>query len=84
MQVKLNMLLKMVVFVCLFIVIVIGVKFCGLCLQFVVMQIGDSVVVDLMQEELKVLGVEGDMFQDMLCMLVGWMWMIQNKQVELD
>lgn len=82
MEIKSNGLLKMIVPVVLFAAVAIGVKSCGRQTQPAENDTS-NVVADLTQEELKLLGIEGDTPQDTLRTLVGRIKAIQTQQDQL-
>ncbi|EGT5655748.1 TIGR03752 family integrating conjugative element protein [Citrobacter braakii] len=82
MQIKSNTLLKVIVPVVLLSAVMIGVKSCGGSKQ--TQDPADSTTVaDLTQEELRILGIEGDTPQDTLRTLVGRIKTIQTSQENL-
>ncbi|EBU9918358.1 TIGR03752 family integrating conjugative element protein [Salmonella enterica subsp. enterica serovar Weybridge] len=83
MQIKSNTLLKIIVPVVLLSAVVIGVKSCGGSKP--AQDSADSTTVaDLTQEELRILGIEGDTPQDTLRTLVGRIKTIQTNQANLE
>ncbi len=84
MQIKSNTLLKVLVPVVLFIAIAIGVKSCGSGTTPVLSTIRSNTVSDLTEEELQILGIEGDTPEDTLRTLVARLKVIQDKQNSLD
>lgn len=83
MQIKSNTLLKVIVPVVLLSAMVIGVKSCGGAKQ-TQETTDNSAVADLTQEELRILGIEGDTPQDTLRTLVGRIKTIQTSQENLE
>lgn len=83
MQIKSNTLLKVIVPVVVLSAVMIGVKSCGGSKQ--TQEPADSTAVaDLTQEELRILGIEGDTAQDTLRTLVGRIKTIQTSQEHLE
>lgn len=83
MQIKSNTLLKVIVPVVLLSAVMIGVKSCGGKKQSQD-QAENTAVADLTQEELHILGIEGDTPQDTLRTLVGRIKTIQTNQENLE
>lgn len=83
MQIKSNTLLKVIVPVVLLSAAVIGVKSCGSSKQ-TQDSADNTAVADLTQEELRILGIEGDTPQDTLRTLVGRIKTIQTNQANLE
>ncbi len=79
MQIKSNTLLKVIVPVVLLSAVMIGVKSCGGSKQ-TQDSADNTAVADLTQEELRILGIEGDTPQDTLRTLVGRIKTIQTNQ----
>ncbi|VXD06811.1 Bacterial conjugation TrbI-like family protein [Enterobacterales bacterium 8AC] len=84
MQIKSNTLLKVLVPVVLFIAVTIGVKSCGSGNAPATSAPKPNTVSDLTQEELQILGIEGDTPEDTLRTLVGRLKVIQDKQNSLE
>ncbi|UIM97004.1 TIGR03752 family integrating conjugative element protein [Yersinia ruckeri] len=84
MQIKSNTLLKVLVPVVLFIAIAIGVKSCGSGTPPVSSTVKTNTVADLTDEELQILGIEGDTPEDTLRTLVARLKVIQDKQTSLE
>ncbi|AHG20644.1 bacterial conjugation TrbI-like family protein [Chania multitudinisentens RB-25] len=84
MQIKSNTLLKVLVPMALFIAITIGVKSCGSGSAPATSAPKSNTVADLTQEELQILGIEGDTPEDTLRTLVGRLKVIQDKQNSLE
>jgi cell division protein ZapB len=84
MQIKSNTLLKVLVPVVLFIAVTIGVKSCGSGPAQESSVVKSSVVADLTDEELQILGIEGDTPEDTLRTLVARLKVIQDKQNSLE
>ncbi|ELV7529325.1 TIGR03752 family integrating conjugative element protein [Edwardsiella ictaluri] len=82
MQIKSNTLLKVIVPVVLLSSVAIGVKSCGGAKQ-AQETTDNAAVADLTQEELRILGIEGDTPQDTLRTLVGRIKTIQTSQENL-
>lgn len=78
MQIKSNTLLKVLVPVVLFIAIAIGVKSCGSGTPPVSSTVKTNTVADLTDEELQILGIEGDTPEDTLRTLVARLKVIQG------
>ncbi|EHN8738089.1 TIGR03752 family integrating conjugative element protein [Enterobacter hormaechei] len=83
MQIKSNTLLKVIVPVVLLSAVMIGVKSCGGSKQ-TQDSADNTTVADLTQEELRILGIEGDTPQDTLRTLVGRIKTIQTSQENLE
>ncbi|EDX3117060.1 TIGR03752 family integrating conjugative element protein [Salmonella enterica subsp. enterica serovar Mississippi] len=83
MQIKSNTLLKVIVPVVLLSAVAIGVKSCGGSKQTQA-SADNTAVADLTQEELRILGIEGDTPQDTLRTLVGRIKTIQTNQENLE
>lgn len=83
MQIRSNTLLKVIVPVVLLSAVVIGVKSCGGS-KPVQDSADNTTVADLTQEELRILGIEGDTPQDTLRTLVGRIKTIQTNQENLE
>ncbi|MHB5984855.1 TIGR03752 family integrating conjugative element protein [Klebsiella pneumoniae] len=83
MQIKSNTLLKVIVPVVLLSAVVIGMKSCGGSKQ-TQDSADNTTVADLTQEELRILGIEGDTPQDTLRTLVGRIKTIQTNQANLE
>ncbi|EPF0046345.1 TIGR03752 family integrating conjugative element protein [Enterobacter hormaechei] len=83
MQIKSNTLLKVIVPVVLLSAVAIGVKSCGGKKQSQEAA-ENTAVADLTQEELRILGIEGDTPQDTLRTLVGRIKTIQTSQENLE
>lgn len=83
MQIKSNTLLKVIVPVVLLSAVMIGVKSCGGSKQ-TQDSADNTTVADLTQEELSILGIEGDTPQDTLRTLVGRIKTIQTNQENLE
>ncbi|EAO2687087.1 TIGR03752 family integrating conjugative element protein [Salmonella enterica] len=83
MQIKSNTLLKVIVPVVLLSAVMIGVKSCGGS-KPTQKQAENTAVADLTQEELRILGIEGDTPQDTLRTLVGRIKTIQTNQENLE
>lgn len=83
MQIKSNTLLKVIVPVVLLSAVMIGVKSCGGPKQ-TPDSADNTTVADLTQEELRILGIEGDTPQDTLRTLVGRIKTIQTNQENLE
>jgi cell division protein ZapB len=83
MQIKSNTLLKVIVPVVLLSAVMIGVKSCG-GLKQTQDSADNTAVADLTQEELRILGIEGDTPQDTLRTLVGRIKTIQTNQENLE
>lgn len=83
MQIKSNTLLKFIVPVVLLLAAMIGVKSCGGTKQ-APDSADNTAVADLTQEELRILGIEGDTPQDTLRTLVGRIKTIQTSQESLE
>lgn len=83
MQIKSNTLLKVIVPVVLLSAVMIGVKSCGGAKQ-TQDSADNTTVADLTQEELRILGIEGDTPQDTLRTLVGRIKTIQTNQENLE
>ena len=83
MQIKSNTLLKVIVPVVLLSAVMIGVKSCGGAKQ-TQDSADNATVADLTQEELRILGIEGDTPQDTLRTLVGRIKTIQTSQENLE
>ncbi|HCM1946049.1 TPA: TIGR03752 family integrating conjugative element protein [Salmonella enterica subsp. salamae serovar 30:g,m,s:e,n,x] len=83
MQIKSNTLLKVIVPVVLLSAVMIGVKSCGGS-KPVQDSADNATVADLTQEELRILGIEGDTPQDTLRTLVGRIKTIQTSQENLE
>ncbi|HCM1954834.1 TPA: TIGR03752 family integrating conjugative element protein [Salmonella enterica subsp. salamae serovar 9,46:z4,z24:z39:z42] len=83
MQIKSNTLLKVIVPVVLLSAVMIGVKSCGGSKQ-TQDSADNATVADLTQEELRILGIEGDTPQDTLRTLVGRIKTIQINQENLE
>lgn len=84
MQIKSNTLLKVLVPVVLFIAVTIGVKSCGSGPAPTSSTTRSSSVADLTDEELQILGIEGDTPEDTLRTLVARLKVIQEKQNSLE
>lgn len=84
MQIKSNTLLKVLVPVVLFIAIAIGVKSCGSGPAQESSVVKSGTVADLTEEELQILGIEGDTPEDTLRTLVARLKVIQDKQTSLE
>lgn len=84
MQIKSNILLKILVPVALFSSVGIGMKSCNSVSRTTADATKSSTINDLTTEELQILGIEGDTQQDTLRTLVGRIKMIQNKQDLLE
>lgn len=84
MQIKSNTLLKVLVPVALFIAIAIGVKSCGSGTTPASSTLKTNTVADLTDEELQILGIEGDTPEDTLRTLVARLKVIQDKQASLE
>ncbi|CAI2039142.1 integrating conjugative element protein, PFL_4705 family [Serratia fonticola] len=84
MQIKSNTLLKVLVPVVLFIAITIGVKSCGSGTTPASSTVKTNTVADLTEEELQILGIEGDTPEDTLRTLVARLKVIQDKQNSLE
>jgi len=84
MQIKSNTLLKVLVPVVLFIAITIGVKSCGSGPAQESSAVKSGTVADLTEEELQILGIEGDTPEDTLRTLVARLKVIQEKQTSLE
>ena len=84
MQIKSNTLLKALVPVVLFIAIAIGVKSCDSGTTPALSTIRPNTVSDLTEEELQILGIEGDTSEDTLRTLVARLKVIQDKQNSLE
>lgn len=84
MQIKSNTLLKVLVPVVLFIAIAIGVKSCGSGTTPASSIAKPNTVADLTDEELQILGIEGDTPEDTLRTLVARLKVIQDKQNSLE
>lgn len=84
MQIKSNSLLKILVPVVLFIAVTIGVKSCGTVSKSASSTSRPNTVADLTQEELQILGIEGDTQEDTLRTLVARLKVIQDKQNSLE
>ncbi|WP_034947675.1 TIGR03752 family integrating conjugative element protein [Erwinia oleae] len=84
MQIKSNTLLKVMVPLALFIAIAIGVKSCGSKSAPSSPPPRPNTISDLTQEELQILGIEGDTPEDTLRTLVGRLRVIQDKQDALE
>jgi integrating conjugative element protein (TIGR03752 family) len=84
MQIKSNTLLKVMVPLTLFIAIAIGVKSCGPKSATSSPASKPNTISDLTQEELQILGIEGDTPEDTLRTLVGRLRVIQDKQEALE
>ncbi|CFQ34374.1 integrating conjugative element protein%2C PFL_4705 family [Yersinia bercovieri] len=84
MQIKSNTLLKVLVPVVLFIAIAIGVKSFDSGTPPALSTIRPNTVSDLTEEELQILGIEGDTPADTLRTLVARLKVIQDKQNSLD
>lgn len=84
MQIKSNTLLKVLVPVVLFIAIAIGVKSCGSGTPPASSTVKTNTVADLTDEELQILGIEGDTPEDTLRTLVARLKVIQDKQASLE
>ncbi|HHT7564020.1 TIGR03752 family integrating conjugative element protein [Raoultella ornithinolytica] len=83
MQIKSNTLLKVIVPLVLLSAVMIGVKSCGGSKQ-TLDSADNTAVADLTQEELRILGIEGDTPQDTLRTLVGRIKTIQTSQENLE
>lgn len=83
MQIKSNTLLKVIVPVVLLSAVMIGVKSCGGS-KPTQHSADNPPVADLTQEELRILGIEGDTPQDTLRTLVGRIKTIQTSQENLE
>ncbi len=83
MQIKSNNLLKVIVPVVLLSAVMIGVKSCGGS-KTPQASADSTAVADLSQEELRILGIEGDTPQDTLRTLVGRIKTIQISQENLE
>ncbi|EMQ2087921.1 TIGR03752 family integrating conjugative element protein [Salmonella enterica subsp. enterica] len=83
MQIKSNTLLKVIVPVVLLSAVMIGLKSCGSAKQ-TQDSADNTAVADLTQEELRILGIEGDTPQDTLRTLVGRIKTIQTNQETLE
>ena len=83
MQIKSNTLLKVIVPVVLLSAVMIGVKSCGGS-KPTQDSADNTTVADLTQEELRILGIEGDTPQDTLRTLVGRIKTIQTSQENLE
>ena len=83
MQISSNILLKIIVPVVLLVVIMISVKSCDHT-QSVQETTNHSSITDLTQEELRILGIEGDTAQDTLRTLLGRIKAIQINQEKLE
>lgn len=83
MQIKSNTLLKVIVPVVLLSAVMIGVKSCGGS-KPAQDSADNATVADLTQEELRILGIEGDTPQDTLRTLVGRIKTIQTNQENLE
>ncbi|MGL4199994.1 MAG: TIGR03752 family integrating conjugative element protein, partial [Enterobacter roggenkampii] len=77
-------LLKVLVPVVLFIAITIGVKSCGSGPAQESSVVKSGTVADLTEEELQILGIEGDTPEDTLRTLVARLKVIQDKQTSLE
>lgn len=84
MQIKSNTLLKVMVPLALFIAIAVGVKSCGSKSATSSPATKPNTISDLTQEELQILGIEGDTPEDTLRTLVGRLRVIQDKQEALE
>ncbi|MBC3211049.1 TIGR03752 family integrating conjugative element protein [Serratia fonticola] len=84
MQIKSNTLLKVLVPVMLFGAVGVGVKSCGSGNAPATSAAKPNTVADLTQEELQILGIEGDTPEDTLRTLVGRLKVIQDKQDSLE
>jgi cell division protein ZapB len=84
MQIKSNTLLKVLVPVVLFIAIAIGVKSCGSGTTPASSSVKPNTVADLTDEELQILGIEGDTPEDTLRTLVARLKAIQDRQNSLE
>lgn len=84
MQIKSNTLLKVVVPVVLFIAVTIGIKSCTSGTTSETSSPPSGTVADLTQEELQILGIEGDTSEDTLRTLVARLKVIQDKQNSLE
>ncbi len=84
MQIKSNTLLKVLVPVVLFIAVIIGVKSCGSGPTQESSAMKSGTVADLTEEELQILGIEGDTPEDTLRTLVARLKVIQDKQTSLE
>lgn len=84
MQIKSNTLLKVMVPLALFIAIAIGVKSCRSDSSSSSPASRPNTISDLTQEELQILGIEGDTPEDTLRTLVGRLRVIQDKQDALE
>ncbi|MEX5485798.1 hypothetical protein IC611_07900 [Proteus mirabilis] len=83
MQISSNILLKIIVPVVLLVVIMVSVKSCD-DTQSARETTHHSSITDLTQEELRILGIEGDTAQDTLRTLLGRMKAIQINQEKLE
>ena len=83
MQIKSNTLLKVIVPLVLLSAVMISVKSCGGSKQ-TLDSADNTAVADLTQEELRILGIEGDTPQDTLRTLVGRIKTIQTNQENLE
>ncbi|EPL6466189.1 TPA: TIGR03752 family integrating conjugative element protein [Proteus mirabilis] len=83
MQISSNILLKIIVPVVLLVVIMVSVKSCDHT-QSARETTHHSSITDLTQEELRILGIEGDTAQDTLRTLLGRMKAIQINQEKLE
>lgn len=83
MQIKSNILLKILVPIVILVVVMIGVKSCG-SQKPSPDQTGNTVAADLTREELRLLGIEGDTPQDTLRTLLGRIKTIQKNQDNLE
>lgn len=83
MQISSNILLKIIVPVVLLVVIMVSVKSCDHT-QSAQETTNHSSIIDLTQEELRILGIEGDTAQDTLRTLLGRMKAIQINQEKLE
>lgn len=84
MHIKSNTLLKVLVPVVLFIAVTIGVKSCGSDPTQGSSAAKSGSVADLTEEELQILGIEGDTPEDTLRTLVARLKVIQDKQNSLE
>lgn len=84
MKIKSNTLLKVLVPVVLFIAVAVGVKSCGSDPTKASTGVKPGTVNDLTEEELQILGIEGDTQEDTLRTLVARLKVVQDKQNALE